>query len=102
MRAIIRALRASSALPTGKLQKIIPPIYQKAEFPTLLQQAPKKFKTLCTAEEDRVFREKEKTVKKPLVRLLVALGLLIACGSSSVMAEGPLPSCKPPLVCSVR
>ena len=35
---------ASSALPTGKLQKIISAIYQKAEFPTLLQQAPQKFK----------------------------------------------------------
>jgi hypothetical protein len=49
----------------------------------------------------RVFREKEKTVKKTLIRVLVVLALM-ALGSTTVLADGGnLPPCPPKILCSV-
>jgi len=41
---VVRGLRASSAVSAEKITKIIATIYQESRVPTLLQQAPKKFK----------------------------------------------------------
>jgi len=48
----------------------------------------------------RVFREKEKTVKKTLIRVLVALALM-ALGSTTVLADGGNIPCPPKTICSV-
>lgn len=49
-----------------------------------------------------VFREKEKDVKKIAIRLLLMAALMVACGSTVMADGGPLPSCKPPLVCVAK
>ena len=49
-----------------------------------------------------VFREKDKDVKKIAIRLLLIAVLMVACGSTVMADGGPLPSCKPPLVCMAR
>jgi hypothetical protein len=43
--------RAKNASSTGKNTKLFHAVYQNGKRGTLLKQAPKKFKTLCTAEE---------------------------------------------------
>jgi len=52
--------------------------------------------------EVHVFREKEKDVKKIAIRLLLMAALMVACASTVMADGGPLPSCKPPLVCVAK
>jgi hypothetical protein len=101
MRRVANRTSRKPAFSAAKNTKIFQPIYQDRKIRLYFNKNPKNLK-LSAPQKKRVFREKEKTVKTSLVRLLVALGLLVVYGSSSVMAEGPLPSCRPPVVCSVR
>jgi hypothetical protein len=101
MDALIRVPRGRPSLSTSKKHKNNLFGISKREKPTLLQQSAK-FKH-SAPQRKRVFREKDKTVKKTLVRALMVVAVLVVCGSSPVMADGgPLPSCKPPLVCLAR
>jgi hypothetical protein len=52
MRATIRAISTKDTSSASKNTKIFHALYQNGKLGTLLQQAPKKFKTLCTAEEN--------------------------------------------------
>jgi hypothetical protein len=101
MCVIIRTLRAKSAAFSGKNKKNNSGNISSRKSPTLLQQAPKKFKNILHRRRKRVFREKEKTVKKTLVRVLVVFALM-ALGSTTVLADGGnLPPCPPKIQCSV-
>jgi hypothetical protein len=83
---------------TSKNTKIFQAIYQNGKTPTLLHQAPKNLNILHRRRK-RVFREKEKTVKKTLIRVFVVFALM-ALGSTTVLADGGNPLCKPGVPCS--
>ena len=101
MRGIIRILRAKRALPAGKSKKIIQAIYQDGKVRLYFNKHPKNLITLYP-QRKRVFREKEKTVKKTLIRILLAVALM-SLGSTTVLADGGnLPPCPPKILCSVR
>jgi len=100
MCVIIRTLRAKSATFSGENKKTVQAIYQVAKVRLYFNKHPKNLNTLHRRRK-RVFREKEKTVKKTLIRIFVVFALL-ALGSTTVLADGgnPLP-CPPKIQCSV-
>jgi hypothetical protein len=98
MCVIIRTLRAKIAAFSEKSKKTIQTIYQAAKVRLYFNKHPKNLNTLHRRRK-RVFREKEKTVKKTLVRILLAVALM-ALGSTTVLADGGNPLCKPGVPCS--
>ena len=97
MREIIRILRAERALPAEKSKKIVQAIYQDGKVRLYFNKHPKNLITLYP-QRKRVFREKEKTVKKTLIRILLAVALM-SLGSTAVLADGGNP---PPTGCPIR
>ena len=99
MRAVIRVTRTKNVSSTSKNTKLFHAIYQNGKRGTLLQQAPKKFKTLCTAGENVSSGRRKRQVKMTLIRVLVVLAVM-ALGSTTVLADGiPAPMCLPSANC---
>jgi hypothetical protein len=94
-----RILRAKSADCGGKSKKTIRAIYQVARIRLYFNKHPKNLNILHRRRK-RVFREKEKTVKRTLIRIMLAVALM-ALGSTTVLADGGHPSCLPGIPCSI-
>jgi len=87
-----------SPLRPAKIQKYSTRYIKTGNPELYFNKHPKNLNTLHRRGK-RVFREKEKTVKKTLIRVLVVVALM-ALGSTTVLADGGNPLCRPGVPCS--
>jgi hypothetical protein len=101
MRGIVRAQTGNPHFERLKTQKYSSRYIKREKSDSTSTKHPKNLITLHRRRK-RVFREKEKTVKKTLVRILLAVALM-ALGSTTVLADGtnPPPTCPIRTLCAV-
>jgi hypothetical protein len=99
MPTTIRASSTKTPLRPVKIQKYFRRYIKTGNLGLYFNKHPKNLNILHRRRK-RVFREKEKTVKKTLIRILVVFGLL-ALGSTTVLADGGNPLCRPGVPCSI-
>jgi hypothetical protein len=98
MRAVIRVTRTKTSLRPVKIQNSFTRYIKTGNARLYFNKHPKIQNTLHRRGK-RVFREKEKTVKMTLIRVLAVLAVM-ALGSTTVLADGiPAPMCLPSANC---